>query len=63
MWALEVAQLLEIVDILLSSDGSSTDALFSRFYDRIIREAKVMSVLFEIQVRYISSGGRRTSNS
>ena len=53
LWALEVAQLLGLVDLLLSPDGSSTDELFNRFYDLIARETKITGVLFEIQVRCI----------
>lgn len=50
LWALEVAQLMGLVDMLLSPDGLSTDALFNRFYDLIAGETKVTGVLFESQV-------------
>ena len=50
LWALEVAQLFGLVELLLSPDGLSTDALFNRFYDLIARETKITGVLFEFQV-------------
>ncbi|EKM49733.1 uncharacterized protein PHACADRAFT_265383 [Phanerochaete carnosa HHB-10118-sp] len=50
LWALEVAQLIGLVDMLLSPDGLSTDALFNRFYDLIARETKVTGILFESQM-------------
>ena len=53
LWALEVAQLIGLVDLLLSPDGLSTDGLFNRFYDLIARETKVTGVLFESQASAI----------
>ena len=50
LWALEVAQLFGLVEILLSPDGLSTDALFNRFYDLVARESRITGILFDIQV-------------
>ena len=50
LWALEVAQLIGLVDLLLYPDGLSTDALFNRFYDLIASETRVTGILFQTQV-------------
>jgi len=50
LWALEVAQLIGLVDMLLSPDALSPDALFNRFYNLIAGETKVTGVLFESQM-------------
>ena len=54
LWALEVAQLIGLVDLLLSPDGLPTDALFNRFYDLIASETRVTSILFQAQVSVFS---------
>ncbi|KIP02727.1 hypothetical protein PHLGIDRAFT_122215 [Phlebiopsis gigantea 11061_1 CR5-6] len=50
LWALEVAQLFGLVEMLLSPNGLSTDALFNRFYDLVARESRITGILFDIQV-------------
>ncbi|GJE97702.1 hypothetical protein PsYK624_139230 [Phanerochaete sordida] len=50
LWALEVAQLAGLVELLLHPDGLGTDALFNRFYDLIAGETRVTGVLFETQM-------------
>ena len=50
LWALEVAQLIGLVDLLLSPDGLDSDSLFDRFYDLVARETKATGVLLEAQV-------------
>ncbi|GJE97707.1 hypothetical protein PsYK624_139280 [Phanerochaete sordida] len=50
LWALEIAQLAGLIDLLLSPDNLAADALFSRFYDLIARESRVTGVLFESQM-------------
>ncbi|KAI0314350.1 hypothetical protein OF83DRAFT_1063979 [Amylostereum chailletii] len=50
LWALELAQLIGLDEILLSSDGLSTDPLFNRFYALVARETKITGVLFECQM-------------
>lgn len=52
LWALEVAQLMGLDDILLSPDGLDTNSLFSRFYGLLARETKVTGVLFAFQVSH-----------
>ncbi|KIK51003.1 hypothetical protein GYMLUDRAFT_89171 [Collybiopsis luxurians FD-317 M1] len=49
LWALEVAQLMGLVDLLLKPKDLSTTGQFNIFYALIARETKVTSVLFEIQ--------------
>ena len=61
LWALEVAQLIGLVDLLLSPDGLPTDALFNRFYDLIASETRVTSILFQAQVS-VSPGEQRHIN-
>lgn len=60
LWALEIAQLFGLVELLLSPDGLSTDALFNHFYDLISRETKITGVLFELQVAFSDSFRTRT---
>ncbi|TBU51134.1 hypothetical protein BD310DRAFT_942687 [Dichomitus squalens] len=50
LWALEVAQLIGLVDLLLSPGTLTTDALFNRFYDLIARETRVTGILFQSQM-------------
>ena len=50
LWALEVAQLAGLLDMLLSPNHGPADALFNRFYDLIAGETRVTGVLFETQV-------------
>ncbi|GJE97672.1 hypothetical protein PsYK624_138930 [Phanerochaete sordida] len=50
LWALEVAQLIDLVDLLLHSDGLQTDALFNRFYDSIANKTRITGILFECQM-------------
>ncbi|GJE97705.1 hypothetical protein PsYK624_139260 [Phanerochaete sordida] len=50
LWALELAQLAGLVDLLLSPDNLTADALFNRFYDLIAGETRVTGVLFETQM-------------
>lgn len=52
LWALELAQLVGLDEILLSSNGLNTDGLFDRFYTLVARETKITGVLFECQVCY-----------
>lgn len=50
LWALELAQLVGLDEILLSPDGLETEGLFNRFYALVARETKITGVLFECQV-------------
>lgn len=50
LWALELAQLVGLDEILLSPDGLDADGLFNRFYALVARETKITGVLFECQV-------------
>lgn len=51
LWALEVAQLVGLVDVLLSAPrGQSADMLFGRFYDLVARETRVTGVVFQSQM-------------
>ena len=50
LWALEVAQLIGLVDLLLHPDGLRTDALFDRFYAFVAGKTRITGILFECQV-------------
>ena len=50
LWALEVAQLFGLVELLLSPDGLSSDELFNRFYALVARETRITGILFNFQV-------------
>lgn len=50
LWALEVAQLIGLDQLLLNPKDSSTDEKFNVFYALIARETKITSVLFKSQV-------------
>ncbi|KAJ3756493.1 hypothetical protein EV360DRAFT_47882 [Lentinula raphanica] len=50
LWALEVAQLIGLVELLLDPQDLSTDGQFNVFYALVARETKLTSVLFESQM-------------
>ncbi|GLB38063.1 hypothetical protein LshimejAT787_0411140 [Lyophyllum shimeji] len=50
LWALEVAQLMGLVSLLLHPNDLSTDAKFTVFYNLIARETKLTGVLFKCQM-------------
>lgn len=50
LWALEVAQLLGLDQLLLNPKDNSIDEKFNIFYALIARETKITSVLFKSQV-------------
>ena len=55
LWSLELAQLLGLNQVLLAPNGLSADGLFNRFYDLVARETKITGVLFECQVRRLTT--------
>ncbi|KAJ7480638.1 hypothetical protein FB451DRAFT_1238109 [Mycena latifolia] len=50
LWALEIAQLFGLVDLLLYPNDLSTDNKFARLYALIARETSITGVLFECQM-------------
>ncbi|PSR88601.1 hypothetical protein PHLCEN_2v5128 [Hermanssonia centrifuga] len=50
LWALEVAQLFGLNQILFHPNDLSTDSKFNSFYDLIASETRVTGILFETQV-------------
>ncbi|KAF8058536.1 hypothetical protein FPV67DRAFT_1428300 [Lyophyllum atratum] len=50
LWALEVAQLMGLVSLLLHPNNLSTDAKFNTLYNLIARETKITGVLFKCQM-------------
>ncbi|KAJ7786749.1 hypothetical protein B0H14DRAFT_3583119 [Mycena olivaceomarginata] len=50
LWALEIAQLSGLVDLLLYPNDLSTDNKFARLYAMIARETSITGVLFECQM-------------
>ena len=49
LWALELAQLIGLDELLLSSNLLDANSLFNRFYILVARETKVTGILFEAQ--------------
>ncbi|KAG7093443.1 hypothetical protein E1B28_007121 [Marasmius oreades] len=50
LWALEVAQLVGLVELFLDPKDLSTDGQFNVFYALVAKETKITSVLFECQM-------------
>ncbi|KAJ6626259.1 hypothetical protein B0H10DRAFT_548388 [Mycena sp. CBHHK59/15] len=50
LWALEIAQLIGLVDLLLYPNDLSTDSKFESFYALIARETSITGILFECQM-------------
>ncbi|KAF8156483.1 hypothetical protein K438DRAFT_1942796, partial [Mycena galopus ATCC 62051] len=50
LWALEIAQLFGLVDLLLYPNDLSTDNKFALFYALVARETSITGVLFECQM-------------